>query len=598
MAVNRSLIERQLYQQGGGAIFPRIDGLSSGISSAEQQLQQINQSIDQVQSTLGDSDSGGVGQNPFKDPVTGGGQDFYGQPGINVGLGYDKPRMIGTNVNNFISPFGPRPAVDAPGGMQSIPGDPRLGAAQIPGNQLQMIMRGGGGGMSGAYRNMAAGGGIMSVVPREQYGLGSIIKKAVKGVKKIVKSPLGKAALLIGGGMFAGGLGPFAAAGRFGSVPGAGFLGNMFSGGITNAASNFFGGEKTLGKTLGVMAGGSLLGGILSQAEQTGDVEGITRNVDALRSKLTNAYKNQKTFVNEADEDAAIAAQVEIDLSEYNQDMARGQMAEGGRIGFFKAGLAAGDNISPGTSTSGGLRGDRGGPEGPPSIISEPPKTKTTKDRLIDKGIIGLNFAKKYNPFNLIFGTPVAADEFDMEAFEKAGAKKGFFGINDELEAMQKYYDFAQKQKAMGKDPAAIRNSAKIGSSLYGIDMGMVPENFMNKSEDFTTQKAPISFFNSGGRAKYALGSPEQNAIKAAGVMNLPLNQNPAGVTELDLRETGGFIPPVGVKEKADDIPAMLANNEFVFTADAVRGMGEGNVNKGAQRMYDMMKQLEKKGRA
>ena len=98
-------------------------------------------------------------------------------------------------------------------------------------------------------------------------------------------------------------------------------------------------------------------------------------------------------------------------------------------------------------------------------------------------------------------------------------------------------------------------------------------------------------------RIGYSKGTPEQNAIRAAGIMNLPLNQNPAGVTELDLRETGGFIPPVGVKEKADDIPAMLANNEFVFTADAVRGMGDGDVNKGAQRMYDMMRKLEKGGR-
>ena len=89
----------------------------------------------------------------------------------------------------------------------------------------------------------------------------------------------------------------------------------------------------------------------------------------------------------------------------------------------------------------------------------------------------------------------------------------------------------------------------------------------------------------------------EENAMQASGIMNLPLNENPAGVTELDLRETGGFIPPVGVKEKADDIPAMLSNNEFVFTADAVRGMGDGDVNKGAQRMYDMMKKLENGGR-
>ena len=101
-----------------------------------------------------------------------------------------------------------------------------------------------------------------------------------------------------------------------------------------------------------------------------------------------------------------------------------------------------------------------------------------------------------------------------------------------------------------------------------------------------------------GGRIGYAKGdTAEQNAMQASGIMGLPLNENPAGVTELDLRESGGFIPPVGVKEKADDIPAMLSNNEFVFTADAVRGMGDGNVNLGAQRMYDMMKKLENGGR-
>ena len=172
----------------------------------------------------------------------------------------------------------------------------------------------------------------------------------------------------------------------------------------------------------------SLLGGLLSEAEETGDPEGITRDVGALKLKLADAYRNQRTFADEEDEEAAIAKQVELDTSEYTKDMARG---------------------------------------------------------------------------------------------------------------------------------------------IFAI----------------------------GGRAGYALGTPEQNAMKASGIMGLPLNQNPAGITELDLRETGGFIPPVGVKEKADDIPAMLSNNEFVFTADAVRGMGDGNVNKGAQRLYDQMKMLEKGGR-
>ena len=99
-----------------------------------------------------------------------------------------------------------------------------------------------------------------------------------------------------------------------------------------------------------------------------------------------------------------------------------------------------------------------------------------------------------------------------------------------------------------------------------------------------------------GGRINRAYGSDEL-VEQASGIEGLDINVNPRGVKELDLRNSGGFIPPVGVKEKADDIPAMLSNNEFVMTADAVREFGDGNVNKGAQRMYDMMKKLENGGK-
>jgi hypothetical protein len=56
-------------------------------------------------------------------------------------------------------------------------------------------------------------------------------------------------------------------------------------------AAQFLGGEKTLGKTLGVFAGGSLLGGLLSKAEQ-GDPNAMqaTRDVGALRNYLTEGY--------------------------------------------------------------------------------------------------------------------------------------------------------------------------------------------------------------------------------------------------------------------------------------------------------------------
>jgi hypothetical protein len=72
------------------------------------------------------------------------------------------------------------------------------------------------------------------------------------------------------------------------------------------------------------------------------------------------------------------------------------------------------------------------------------------------------------------------------------------------------------------------------------------------------------------------------------------MRSNKAGVMERDYRDEGGFVP-VGIKEKADDVPAMLSKNEFVMTADAVRGAGNGSIEKGAQKMYDTMKNLERR---
>ena len=67
------------------------------------------------------------------------------------------------------------------------------------------------------------------------------------------------------------------------------------------------------------------------------------------------------------------------------------------------------------------------------------------------------------------------------------------------------------------------------------------------------------------------------------------------GGQEMDLRAEGGFVP-IGRMEKADDVPARLSKNEFVFTADAVRNAGDGDVDKGAEVMYNMMKNLESGG--
>ena len=80
--------------------------------------------------------------------------------------------------------------------------------------------------------------------------------------------------------------------------------------------------------------------------------------------------------------------------------------------------------------------------------------------------------------------------------------------------------------------------------------------------------------------------------VRDGGMPTGIMRTNKAGVMERDYRDKGGFVP-VGIKEKAADVPAMLSKNEFVMTADAVRGAGNGSIEKGAQKMYDTMKKLE-----
>ena len=68
------------------------------------------------------------------------------------------------------------------------------------------------------------------------------------------------------------------------------------------------------------------------------------------------------------------------------------------------------------------------------------------------------------------------------------------------------------------------------------------------------------------------------------------------GGMEKDYRQEGGFVP-IGGQEKADDVPARLSKNEFVFTADAVRAAGGGDIDAGAEVMENVMKNLEAGGK-
>ena len=117
-----------------------------------------------------------------------------------------------------------------------------------------------------------------------------------------------------------------------------------------------------------------------------------------------------------------------------------------------------------------------------------------------------------------------------------------------------------------------------------GIDIDTI-KTLTGASDEMIQDR--INFIKYGG-AKVPIKKADGGM--PTGIMRI----NKAGVKERDYRDKGGFVP-VGIKEKADDVPAMLSKNEFVFTADAVRGAGNGSIERGAQKMYDTMKRLEKR---
>ena len=206
------------------------------------------------------------------------------------------------------------------------------------------------------------------------------------------------------------------------------------------------------------------------------------------------------------------------------------------------------------------------------------------------------------------------------------GAKKGFDGLSfgqkallgggAALSALPFFMGGAEEEEEVITDPFSVTPSSitDIVAQARGRDPSL---RFLPQ-----TQFAQPGFFTAaeGGRAQLAGGGNRVTQLlqllegtkdpmdrrmiqqeidmllgkfAKGGIADLPeVRMLEGGMPEIDYRQSGGFVP-VGKKEKADDVPAMLSKNEFVMTADAVRGMGDGNVEKGAQKMYDQMRELE-----
>ena len=163
-----------------------------------------------------------------------------------------------------------------------------------------------------------------------------------------------------------------------------------------------------------------------------------------------------------------------------------------------------------------------------------------------------------------------------------------------------------QAQEMLRRNPAAVKSYlAQYYRNINENENREVTDDEVNKfvEEQTSEYTSGQGGYQTGGRVGYAYGSSVDQGIMAApqiaNQMGMPVGnprQNQQGIMELDYRQEGGFVPPIGLKEKEDDVPAMLSNNEFVFTADAVRNAGDGDVDLGAKKLYSQMKTLENGG--
>jgi hypothetical protein len=120
----------------------------------------------------------------------------------------------------------------------------------------------------------------------------------------------------------------------------------------------------------------------------------------------------------------------------------------------------------------------------------------------------------------------------------------------------------------------------------HGGRIGLLSGGLLDDDEDETT-------YNPYAATKmYRRMGKQEGGIMESEAAEEMINMNGQ---EKDYRETGGFVN-LGGKERADDVPARLSKNEFVFTADAVRAAGGGDIDAGSEVMQNMMDNLEQGG--
>ena len=335
----------------------------------------------------------------------------------------------------------------------------------------------------------------------KSYFIKKAFKKAKRAVKKIVKSPIGKMAL-IGGGLW--GLNKFGlGSGAFGkgwfSKPGSGLLGRMVQGG-KNWWGGLSGGQQLFtGLGAAAMAAPFLMGGDDEEEEVQESWTQTPSSIAAIRGQAIDHYRNPA-----ASTLAFMPGKQYVQPNYY--------LAEGGRVGLLNGGGAGEEQVEQ-------------------MLMAE--------------------FIKYKNQ----------GGQLTFEQFVQAI-----------MQAQQEGQGMEQPQEvAMAAD----------GGRIGAYNGGRMEED---EDEYAYNPQAAMRMYRRPGKQEGGIMETEV----AEEMIDL-------GGKEKDYRETGGFVD-LGGKERADDVPARLSKNEFVFTADAVRNAGGGDIDKGSEVMQNLMDNLEAGG--
>jgi hypothetical protein len=414
-------------------------------------------------------------------------------------------------------------------------------ADQLEQEEVQAMAQGGVAGY--AYRQGYGFGGIGKIFSGAAKAVSGVVKGVAKAVKAVAKSPIGRAALTIGAATFLG--------------PGAfGFSGLGLSGlqlGLATAAANA-GLQKLGGGKFSLLEAGlsGLSAGLSNPTVPASNAANITTSgVDA-----ANAYN------------AAGVGNTTIPAD----------------IGSYAGSV---QNVyDPGIISSTAL--ETYGPQGMPNVGPVTDAAKAYTDPTVIDKISQFGDTVKSGITNLY--------QDPLGTISRAAGSA---------------FDYANDPKNLGTiaTVGGLSGLALLGSQL-GVprNEGEDDESYAKRLQDtqgYITQygrnlqiKNPYFYQKEGAVNPFAPTMAANGGImgyRKGGSMVPPARQIEGGVIELDARKSGGYIP-YGKKERVDDVPAMLAKDEFVFTSRAVKAAGGGSAKRGAEKMYALMKQLEAKG--